>query len=125
MERKHPILMADQRWRTTQFNECEQTAFGLKALGFSFHLPDAGATHRSFYRFVMCHPLMWEPPTPLWCNCGLDDDRERALVAARKILVLVGSMSADLQQVCRSQNERTLREYRDIIDAAKALQVCP
>ena len=126
MANKHPILMATN-WRTKQMGECHAMAVGLTDLGFSFHLPDAGVVHhyRSFVRYVMCHPVMWEPPTSHWCNYGLDNDRERSLIAARKILVLVGSMSAELQQVCRSQNERTMREYRDIIDAAKALQVCP
>ncbi len=112
-------------WHTRQMGESQRAASQLMELGFSFHMPDAGANHLTFFRFVMCHPVMWEPPTSHWCNYGLDPDRERALVAARKIMVLVGAVSAELQNVCRSQNERTMREYRDIIDAAKALQVCP
>jgi len=125
MTRKHPIELP-QGSLTRQMRECHQIVGDLMNCGWGYVTPDRPTDLHAFIRFVMTHPIMGVLSADFnWSRCGMTYDQERALVAARKIMVLVGAVSAEMQNVCRSQNERTLREYRDIIDAAKALQVCP
>ena len=124
MASKHPLGLP-QGSMTRQMRECHHTVVDLMNCGWGCVDPDRPTDTHTFVRFVMTNPIMGVLSADFnWSRNGMTYDQEMALVAARKIMVLVGAVSHELQVVCRSQNERTLREYRDIIDAAKAMQVC-